>query len=89
MVREEGPGLHRPGPLRRQRGQAPAEVRPVGLVPEERGPLDPPHPHVVQGVRRIEPRRAGHSTAESTTRRQKMERPVLLGNILDGARRRG
>jgi hypothetical protein len=81
MVREEGPGIHRPGPLLRQRGQARDEVRPVGVVPEERGPLDPPHHHVVQGVRRIEPRRAGHSTAASTTRRQKMQRITGSANL--------
>jgi len=87
MVREEGPGIQRPGPLRRQRGQARDKVRPVGLVPEERGPLDPPHHPVVQGVRRIEPRLAGHSTAESTTRRQKMARPVLHTGLAPGTSR--
>jgi hypothetical protein len=47
-------------------------------ITEERGPLDPPHHHVVQGVRRIEPRLAGHSTAASPTRRQKMKRILAL-----------
>jgi hypothetical protein len=57
---------HRMGPKARD------EVRPVGIVPEESGPLaPPPHHHVVQGVRRIEPRLAGQSTAGSTTRRKR------------------
>jgi hypothetical protein len=48
------------------------------ILRRQRPPLlDPPHHHVVQGVRRIEPRRAGRGAAEAPARRQKMERPVL------------
>jgi hypothetical protein len=77
MIREERPGVDRPGALRRQSGHAGHEVGAVRVVAEERGPLNPPHHDVMEGVGRIEAGLAGHDRAEGTTRRLTLPRPVL------------
>jgi len=51
MVREQGPGVDRPGPLLRQPGHASEEVGAVVIVAEDRGAFDSPHHHVMEGVR--------------------------------------
>ena len=67
VVREQGPRVHGERPVLRQRGEAADEVGAVRIVPEEGGPLDSPHHHVVEGLRRIEARLARHDTGDATT----------------------
>ena len=67
MVRQEGPGIHGPGPPLGQ-GAAPGEkVRPVRVVAEDRGALDPPHHHMVEGLGRVEPGLAWHVRVKAST----------------------
>ena len=77
MIREERPGLDGEGAGLYEGRQAREEVGPIPVIPEEGRPLDPPHHHMVQGVRRIEPRLTRHDTAEPSPRRRKMHRPPL------------
>ncbi len=77
MVGQERPGVDRPGPGLHQGGQAGDEVRPIPVLPEEGGALDPPHHHVVQGRRGIQARLAGHGRQDTTIRRPEMQRPPL------------
>jgi hypothetical protein len=54
MVRQERPGVDRPGPLCRQVGHAGDKVGAVRVVAEANGSLDPSHHDVVKGLGRIE-----------------------------------
>ena len=67
VVREQRPGVDRERPPLRQRRDARDEVRAIPIVPEDHGPLDPPHHHVVEGVRRIEAGLPRHGTREAST----------------------
>ena len=49
MVRQEGPGVHGPGPRLGQGRHAGDEVFTVGIVPEDHAAFEPPHHHVVEG----------------------------------------
>ena len=49
-------------------GAAPGEkVRPVRVVAEDRGALDPPHHHMVEGLGRVEPGLAWHDRVKAIT----------------------
>jgi hypothetical protein len=74
MVREERPGIDRQRPPLRERGHAGDEVGAVGIVFEEDAPLQSPHHHVVEGLRGIETRLAGHRAFTVAQR-------VLCGNV--------
>ncbi len=54
VVREESPGEDGERAPLGERGQAPGEVRPVGVVPEDGAALQAPDLHVVQRVRRVQ-----------------------------------
>ena len=60
MVRKEGPGVHGPGPRLGQGRHAGDEVFTVGIVPEDHAAFEPPHHHVVEGIRGIQAGLAGH-----------------------------
>jgi len=60
MVREEGPGVDGERPTLRQRGEAGDEIPAVRVIPEDGAPLEPPHHHVVEGVRGIQAGLTGH-----------------------------
>ena len=78
-IQVEGPdklqGVDAPGAGLRQAGQAGDEVSPVPVIPEDGGPLHPPHHDVVQGLRSVESGLAGHSRGGEITSRQKTQRP--------------
>ena len=67
VVWQQRPRVHRERPARHQRRDARDEVCAIRVVVEERGPLDPPHHHVVEGVRRIEAGLPRHGTREART----------------------
>ena len=85
MVGQQGPSVDRPGFGFGQGGQASHEVGPVPIIPEDGGPLNPPHHDVVEGLRRVEPRLTWHGKREDSTSRQRMQRPHLhlLGSLLE------
>ena len=60
MVRAERPGVDGPDALLRQGGEAGEEVRAVRVLPEDDAPLEPPPHDMVEGVRGIQARLAGH-----------------------------
>ena len=76
MVGQEGPGEDGERARLGEGGHAGDEVGAIAVIPEQGGPLDPPHHHMVQGVRRIEPRLTRHGTAAPSTRRRKMQPPI-------------
>ena len=85
MIREERPGGDGEGPGLREGRQARDEVGAIHVIMEDRGPLYPPHYHLVgvpieDSERRAEGIETGltrHGTAERSTRRRKMKRPPL------------
>jgi hypothetical protein len=60
MVREERPGVDREAALRHRVGKAIEEVSTVGIPPEDGRLFNPPHHHMVEGIRGIESRAAWH-----------------------------
>jgi hypothetical protein len=60
MVWGEGRGVENHPRCRDQGREARDEDGPVSVVPEDRGAFDPPHHHVMESLRRIEARLAGH-----------------------------
>jgi hypothetical protein len=62
VVREEGPGVDRPGPGVREARDPRDEVVPIRVVPEENAALQAPHHPVVEGLRGTQARLAGHGT---------------------------
>jgi len=75
VVREHGPGVDGPGPALRQGREARDKIRPIPVIPEDDPALQPPHHHVVEGVRRIETGLAGHGRREPSTRSVGTQRP--------------
>ncbi len=53
VVRQARPGEDGEGSALRERRQAPDEVPPVGVVPEDGAALQAPHHHVMERVRRV------------------------------------
>ena len=87
MIWEERPGVHRDGPRLGQRGQADDEVLPVGVVPEDDAPLEPPH-HTKSGIedsgRRaegIQAGLAGHGVSDLCTRSARRQRPLITSGV--------
>ena len=87
MIREERPGADGEDPGGLCEGSpAREEVGPIPVIPEDHGPLDPPHHHLVgvpvedsgRRAEGIETRLTWHDTAKGTTRRRRMQGPVLL-----------
>ena len=64
------------------------EVRPVLVIPEEGAPLQAPHHDVVEDIRGIEARLAGHGDGERTTEIVRMQRPPfrLVKTVVQGNR---
>jgi hypothetical protein len=60
MVGQEAPGVHGERALLDEVRQSGNEVGAIDVVAEDRSPLDPPHHDMVEGIRRIETRLAGH-----------------------------
>jgi hypothetical protein len=60
VVREECPGVDREAALRHRLGKPIEEVGPVGIPPKDGRLLNPPHHHMVEGIRGIESRTAWH-----------------------------
>ncbi len=77
VVREHGPGVDGPRPGLRQGREARHKIRPIPVTPEDDPALEPPHHHVVEGVRRIETGLAGHGRQEPSTRRVGTQRPLF------------
>ncbi len=82
-VVREGPGVDGEGPLLRQGGEADEEVRPIGVGAEEPGALDPAHPHLVQRVRRLQPRLAWPDGVAARTPWFTWQRPGLYMHFKD------
>lgn len=59
--------LRMKGPRFREGREPGHEVLPVGVIPEEDAPLQPPHLHVAEGVRGVEAGLTGHGTGEPST----------------------
>jgi len=79
------PPGRQPGERPRERGQggeAGADVRPVGVVAETGGALNPPHHDMMQRVRRIETGLPGHTSVEASTTCFTWQRPVLHPNTV-------
>ena len=53
------------------------EVRPVLVIPEEGAPLQAPHHDVVEDIRGIEARLAGHGEGGRSTEIVRMQRPAF------------
>jgi len=56
----EGPGADGERALLHEAHEAVEEFGPIGVTPEDGGPFEPAHHHVVEGVRGIEASLAGH-----------------------------
>ena len=86
MIRKERPGVDGEGHGLCEGSQARDEVGAIHAITEDRGPLDPPHHHLVgvpvedsgRRAEGIETRLTWHDTAKGTTRRRRMQGPVLL-----------
>ena len=61
MIGEHGPGQDRPCAALGQSRNPRDEVGAIGSVPDDEGPLDAAHHDMLQDVRRIEARSAGHA----------------------------
>ena len=76
MVRLQRPGVHRPSRMLSQGGKPSHEVGSVPIIPENGGPLNPPHHDMVEGPRSIETGLTGHGGRQATTSRHRTQRPL-------------
>ena len=67
VIGEARPGENSEGPSFREGREAAHEVLLVGVIPEEDAELQPPHHHVVEGVRGAEAGLTRHGTGEPST----------------------
>ncbi len=67
VVRQARPGEDGEGARLRECGQAPDEVPPVGVVPEDGAALQAPHHHVMERVRRIQAGLSRHGGGDTST----------------------
>ena len=68
MIWEERPGEDGERSGVHERRQAGDEVGAIDVIPEQGCPLDPPHHHMVQGVRGVQTGLARHHEGERTRR---------------------
>jgi hypothetical protein len=66
MVREQCPGVNGPGPGFCEKRYAGDEAGSVGVVAEDKCPLDSPHYHVVAGLQGIRAGVSGHDEVAAT-----------------------
>jgi hypothetical protein len=78
VVREERPGIDPPGARFCERREPREKVVPVGVIFEDNPALQPPHHHVVKGLRSIQARLAGHGTPHLREIIQIELRPALV-----------
>ena len=71
VIGEERPRVDSPGAGLDQAGHAGDEVRAVRIIPEDAAPLEPPHHHVMQRLRGIQPGSTGHGDGSLPQRVQR------------------
>ena len=76
MIGEERPGVDAEAGCPDEGGQARDEIGPVGVIPEDRAPLQPPDHHVLEDSRRIEARLARPDGWHGSTGSVRRQRPL-------------